>query len=196
MTTPSKNKWNQVYAKAGEPGPVAAVLRDNKSLISAFNQQTGKALDIACGRGGNALFLAEQGFAVEAWDISDVVIADLKERTSALPVTPRVLDIEPDAFKNRAFDIIVNCHYLDRQIIPAMLDSLVPGGLLFFQTFVKNRVVPSGPSNPDFLLSDGELLEMSNGMEVLAYRDGASIADENDPIAGRAYIVARKAATP
>lgn len=164
------------------------VLTENASLLP----DSGRALDVACGSGANSLFLARRGINVESWDISAVVIEALAARAGDLPLTARVVDISPASLEGFTFDVIVNCHYLDRSLLGPMIASLSPGGLIFFQTFLKNRALATGPSNPDFLLDDGELHSMMQGLDILAARDGALVSDPEDPLAGRACIVARK----
>ena len=61
-----KNRWNRAYSQKTDPGSPAAILLNHQTLLPAG----GIALDIACGQGANALFLAERRLAVDAWDIS------------------------------------------------------------------------------------------------------------------------------
>lgn len=192
MANSSRDKWNTIYAKNAEIGPPAAVLLENVNKLPA----SGCAVDIACGNGANALFLAELGLETYAWDISDVAIEQLSRRSlvqsGQLPLKTEVVDIEASSFQGHKFDVIVSCHFLDRSITKNMLAALSPGGVIFFQTFMRERLIQTGPSNPDFLLEKGELIEMMQGLDVLAHRDGSMITDAGDPLAGKAYIVARK----
>lgn len=183
-----KNKWNRIYKKDSGTGSIAAVLLDHTDLLP----RSGNALDIACGRGGNALFLAERGMEVDAWDISDVVIKTLEHRHPRLH--PKVLDISASALANLQYDLILTCHYLDASLAEAIRRATKPGGLIIYQTFTAEKRAAVGPSNPDFLLKHGQLEALVEGCQTLAFRDGSAIIDEKDPLAGRAYIVARKPA--
>ena len=74
MILSSQEKWDQRFRQAQPPGPVADVLEQNQYLLP----ETGKVLELACGLGGNALFLAEKGFDTQAWDISSVGLSKLE----------------------------------------------------------------------------------------------------------------------
>lgn len=187
-----RDKWNKIYAGREAPGHVAAVLVDHADLLP----ESGRALDIACGLGANAFFLADQGLIVDAWDISDVAIAKLEANKGNRAINPLAFDITQASFGKCQYDVIVNTHFLDRSLIGAIKDALLPGGLVFFQTFTREKTVNAGPSNPDFLLDPGELEMLFDGLTVLAHRDhGASIRDD-DPLAGQAYLVARSDVQP
>ena len=188
----SKEKWNKIYASREEPGEPALVLNDNHELLPG----SGHALDIACGLGANSIFLAGMGLHVDAWDISDVVIEKLRNKNADGTIHPtiqaRVVDISPGSLRPEAYDVIINTHYLDRTLAPAMIDALKPGGVIFFQTFSSEKTIDTGPSNPDYLLQKNELKILFGELEVLAYQDQGTSTDPDNPLAGQAYIVARK----
>ena len=98
------------------------------------------SLDVACGLGADALYLAGQGFEVTAWDASIVAITRLQKEAEAraLSLTTNCLEITPEAFTKARFDLVYVHRYLDRDIIPAIIQSLKPGGVLFYQTFIQN----------------------------------------------------------
>lgn len=173
---PVQAKWDRVYAEAGggEPAP-AAVLAENAHLLPPC----GEALDLACGLGGNALFLARRGFAVTAWDISPLAVARLSERAGALglPVSAQARDVEAEPFPAAAFDVLVASRFLSRPLAPAILASLRPGGLLFYQTYCLDRPGPQGPRNPDYLLRENELLAMFKDLRLLVYREEGAVGD-------------------
>ena len=184
-------KWDDLYRRRSYQGLPARVLLDNIDLVPG----AGRALDIACGRGANARLLARRGLEVAAWDISKVAIAELQAlaEEEGLNVRTRVIDITPADLERECFELIVNCHYLDRALIPAIKASLAPGGLIFFQTFTADRVIDGGPRNPDFLLKPDELPALFADFEILVYRDESANPDPEDALAGRACLVARKA---
>lgn len=171
-----KNKWNNIYINQNhvEYAP-AVVLADNDYLLPA----AGTALDLACGLGGNALFLVEKGLQTSAWDISSVAIeqltkvADSKQRL----IDARVINITESVFLPQSFDVIVVSRYLDRAISSSIVHALKPGGLLFYQTFSVDKVNPIGPKNPDYLLRNNELLDMFEPLKVIYYRENASVGD-------------------
>lgn len=170
--------------------PPAAVLTRNLDLIQSHNL----ALDIACGKGSNALFLASLGISVHAWDISNIAVDYLAKEAGErdLDIQSKSIDITPDLLPCNIYDLVLNCHYLDRNLVPAIASTLKPGGLIFFQTFTIDKLANIGPDNPKFLLRSNELIEMFLEFEVLRYQDGSKILDTEDPLCGRAFLIARK----
>lgn len=189
-TAAVRDKWNRIYAGEGTASLPATVITESLALLPT----QGRAVDIACGRGTNAIFLAQRGLTVDAWDISDVAIDQLQERARALglPLNASCCDIKPERLAGQQWDVIVNCHYLDRSLTAVMKTALAPGGLILFQTFTAAKQIGSGPSNPDFLLATGELRSMFADFDVLLERDESASTDPENPLAGRAMLVARK----
>lgn len=171
----NQEKWNARYRQdSGEP-QAARVLRDYQHLLPT----DGQALDMACGRGGNAILLARHGLQVDAWDISDVAMETLAAYAadSGLPVHARIHDVEKAPPAAACYDVVVVSYFLDRRLFPALLDALRPGGLLFYQTFLQSKVSGRGPRNPDYRLGDQELLRLSAGLDVLVYREEGCVGD-------------------
>ena len=186
----ARDRWNRIYKEDNRPGSVAAVLTRHAGLLP----QGGRALDIACGTGANARFLADRGMEVDAWDISDVVIKALEGFHPR--VHPRAIDISADSLvgnKGEAdYDLILTCHYLDAALAPAIRDATRPGGLIIYQTFTAAKIAAIGPDNPGFLLQPGDLESFVKGCRILAADDGSQITDSSHPLAGRACILAQK----
>ena len=129
----------------------------------------GVVLDVAAGSGRHARWLAQMGFEVEAVDRDASLFADPPRGVRLVEA-----DIEggPWPFEGRRFDGIVVTNYLYRALIPVLVESLEPGGVLVYETFARGNERFGKPSNPDFLLAPGELLEAVRGtLRVLAYED-------------------------
>ena len=158
------------HDESGEPQP-CRVLTENAHLLP----QDGVALDLACGRGGNALFLARRGLSVHAWDCAEAPIAalDARARREGLPLRAAVRNVDAAGWGNERFDVIVVSRFLDRALAPALCRGLNPGGLLYYQTFTANKLDPIGPRNPAYLLADNELLALFHGVRVRYYREDA-----------------------
>ena len=185
-----RDKWNRIYSKGGLPGPPAAMLIDNDNILPI----DGIALDLACGLGANSLFLAARGLEVHAWDISEVAVSHLAEQANSLGlnIQTRVINITAEALPIESYDLVITSHYLDRSLPPAILDAARPGGLICYQTFTAEKQIDMGPSNPMFLLKPNELQSFVPGCEILAFKDESHNANRDDPLAGRAFIIARK----
>jgi Protein-L-isoaspartate carboxylmethyltransferase len=133
----------------------------------------GRALDLACGSGRHAAYLASLGHPVEAVDID---LSQLTEEFRCLPgVTLRQADLEnaPWPYRTAEFAGIVVTRYLHRPLFPFLLDALGPGGVLIYETFAAGNERFGRPRNPDFLLQPGELLEAVRGrLRVVAFEEG------------------------
>jgi tellurite methyltransferase len=185
-----REKWNDRYrAATGEPR-AACVLSENLHLLPA----AGRALDLACGRGGNALLLAAQGLEVEAWDIADVAVAALQEEATRqqLPIKARVRDVEANPPRPESFDVIVVSYFLARDLIPALVQALRPGGLVFYQTFTRQRVSDRGPQQPQYRLAEQELLQLFAGLQVLFYREEGRVGDLEQGFRDEAMFIGRR----
>ena len=165
-------KWDDIYEKSVISRPVD-VLVENSFLLP----KKGCAIDLACGLGANALFLAEKGLDVHAWDISSVALNKLKQnaRQKNLKVSVKQVLIQPEALLKNTFDVIVLSRFLDRSLCNAIMESLKPDGLLFYQTYVKEKVASNGPGNPEFLLARNELLQLFQPLTLVVYRENSLI---------------------
>ncbi len=131
----------------------------------------GRVLDLACGTGRHARFLAHRGHPVEAVDRDAEVIAGL---AGSERVCTRVADLEggPWPYDGAQFAGILVANYLHRPLFPRLLDALGPGGVLIYETFASGNEHFGRPTNPAFLLEPGELLEVVRcRLRVIAYED-------------------------
>jgi len=175
MKNPSiEEKWDRIYQKNKDSIP-ADVLVNNDFLLP----NNGCALDLACGLGANAMFLAERGLDVHAWDVSSVALSLLKQQASQsnLKISTKQRFIEPNSLPKNTFDVIVLTRFLDRSLCNAIMDSLKTGGLLFYQTYVRDKLDAGGPSNPQFLLARNELLELFKALRLVTYRENNLIGN-------------------
>jgi SAM-dependent methyltransferase len=124
-------------------------------------------LDVAAGGGRHTRFFADRGHTITAID-RDV---------SALVARPNVEVVQADLedgsawpLPGRVFGAVVVTNYLHRRLLPELLDVLAPGGVLLYETFMEGNERFGRPSRPEFLLKDGELLELVRGrFSVVAY---------------------------
>jgi SAM-dependent methyltransferase len=129
----------------------------------------GRVLDVACGSGRHARWLAAQGFAVTGVDRDAAALQGLP---MGIEVLHADLEGEPWPLPGRTFDGIVVTNYLWRPLWPALLGALGAGGVLVCETFALGQQRLGKPSRPDFLLRPGELLQVCAGLRVVAYEDG------------------------
>jgi SAM-dependent methyltransferase len=132
----------------------------------------GEVLDLACGPGRHARHLAGLGYRVEAVDRDEALLGGL----SGVPgVGTRRADLEGGAwpYYGRQFEGIVVTNYLWRPLLPSLMASLAEGGVLIYETFMVGNERFGSPSNPQFLLRHGELLDlMHRRFTVVAFEQG------------------------
>jgi tellurite methyltransferase len=135
----------------------------------------GRTLDLAMGRGRNAIHLAKMGFEVEGVDISPEAVHAAIERARSLgiPLKARVADLEKDyLIEKSAYHVILCFNYLQRSLIPQIKEGLRIGGMVVYETFIVDQARFGKPTNPDYLLKHNELLEMFRDFRCLRYREG------------------------
>lgn len=129
-----------------------------------------RVLDLACGAGRHTRWFAQHGYPVTAVDRNADAVAPLRELAEVV-----VADLEQGAWPlpGHMFGAVVVTHYLWRPLWPHLLDAVAEGGALLYETFAAGNETVGRPSNPDFLLQPGELLETVRGrLRVIAYEDG------------------------
>ena len=159
-------------AMAHDSNQPAAWLASHAGLLPS----SGAALDVACGRGRHALWLAERGLRVRAVDRDPAAIAAVRDAAAArgVVIDAELVDLEVDELSLRvdAFDLIVVVHYLHRAMFPALRAALRPGGLLVYETFTRAQALRGRPTNPAFLLEPGELARLVAPLEIVDAREG------------------------
>lgn len=166
-------------------------LTDNADVFPATSSAGTplRALDLACGRGRHALWLADAGFDVDAVDREADVLADLQRRADALglAVVTRVCDLEEHGVSlgHAGYDLIAVCRYLHRPLLASIRRALRPGGVLVYETFTAAQAARGRPTNSAFLLQPGELLELVAPLRVVRQYEGEV---DGDMLAG---VIAR-----
>jgi SAM-dependent methyltransferase len=129
----------------------------------------GEVLDVACGFGRHMRFFRDHGHPVVGVDRSPEAVAAVRDLGEAYEA-----DIEngPWPFTGRRFAGVVVANYLWRPLMPAIVASVAPGGVLLYETFAVGNETVGKPSRPDFLLRDGELLSACANLRVVAYEHG------------------------
>jgi SAM-dependent methyltransferase len=190
MNSPDTRKqWDERYRGAEGPAAPLAVLADNAHLLPA----AGEALDLACGLGGSALYLAGLGFHTRAWDLSRVAIDSLRQRAASRDIEAEERDVLANPPDPDRFDVICVGHFLARPLCPKIAAALRPGGLLYYQTFTEDRVDGAGRRNPALRLGRNELLRLFPDLVVRLYREEGCIGDVTKGLRNRAQLIAQRA---
>ena len=184
----SQAEWDEKHRLAGEDAAAepTSILRELLPLLPE-----GRALDLACGTGRNALFLARSGRRVTAVDWSAAALDALEAKARSEGVSVRrykqfgdargahragldllQADLEKTRLPESAFDLVVCVRYLQRTLFPQIVEALRPGGVLLYETHTQAQLdFAGGPRNPAFLLRPGELHDAFPGLRVLFYRE-------------------------
>ena len=139
--------------------------------------ESGRVLDLAAGSGRHSVYLAKLGFSVLAVDRDAAALEALALSNQGLDIEIEHLDLEgstwPLADRSGLFDAVVVTNYLYRPYLELLPDLLAEGGILIYETFAHGNAAFGKPSNPDFLLQTGELLDFAarHGLHILAYSD-------------------------
>lgn len=202
MTTLSQadqDKWNARYrdgAYAQRSHPSALLKEWLPSLVQPARDPI--AIDVACGLGRNAIYLAQQGWRVDALDISPVALASLRAKAADahLDITCRQVDLDhdrmdPELLGTRRYDLALLVRYSDLTLIENLTTALKSGGYLVIEKHLITSDDVVGPRNPRFRVESGALERACEGLEILLYREGI-VTDPDGRRAALAQAIGRK----
>lgn len=167
MSQKDKLKWDKKYQET------TSLLKDrepSENLKKIVEKTKGKkALDVASGAGRNSIYLANNGFDVEALDISSVALEVLNNK-GFKNISCKLVDLDEYEILKNNYDLIVMTNFLDRNLIPKLSNALKINGVLFIETYMEDELNEKISSNPDFLLKKDELKTFFNdNFELLVY---------------------------
>jgi len=168
-----QKRWNDRFGKrefalGKEPNPF---LKKHIRLLPK-----GKALDIASGEGRNAVFLAQQGFEVDAVDISEKGLKKAQKlaKEKGVRINTFIIDLDQYQIEKGRYDLIANFYFLRRRLIRRMKKGLKKGGKVIFETYLlEHRTLGTGgPRQAKYFLKPNELLGLFKDFRILFYREG------------------------
>lgn len=148
--------------------PPSAWVQRWSHLVAAH----GVVLDVACGQGRHARWFYERNHPVALVDREQSAIESIAIPAQDCEAVVADIEMGPWPFAGRQFAAVVVTNYLWRPLLPTLLASLAPGGVLIYETFTQGNESVGKPSRPEFLLRTGELLEVCRGLRVVAFEDG------------------------
>lgn len=186
MSKQDRGKWDQRYAEDSyhKNNPVT-LLEDWLPRLPV-----GRALDVACGAGRNAIFLAQAGFKVDAIDISPVGLNMAREiaEDQGLGINWIEQDLDqPYAFDTN-YDLIVVMWFVDLGLITRLCDCLAPDGYLLAEEHLITDQAVIGPTSSNFRVAPGDLREAVSGLEIQFYEESVVKISEVEQVASARVV--------
>jgi tellurite methyltransferase len=181
-----------------DTAPARPLWRPAPALVRAIDRHgaripSGPVADLACGSGRDAVWLAQRGFDVEAWDHAPEALERARQLAAACGVSlrrvPADLERGTPPLPASRYALITCFRFLHRPLLPAMAAALVPGGILVYETFRVGQERYGRPTHAQFLLANGELREAFRSLEMLEYEE---VDHPGGPITAK--LVARRPA--
>lgn len=175
-------EWDRKYRRASFSSLPASIVKSH-----AHQAPAGRALDVACGNGRNACYLAHLGFAVDAVDISKEGLKRFVCRPDGIQ---RICaDLDNFVIPRGRYSLIINIRYLNRRMWSALQGGLSAGGMLIFESYLK---VPDslngGRHRSKHLLNPDELRQSFPALDVVDYLEHSSLEADVPPM--KASLVA------
>ena len=171
-----RDSWNRRYTDGAhasfEPDPFC--LSAYEDFVNPLLPDAGVALDVAGGTGRHAIWLAELRWKVTVVDISQVAFekAQKKAEERGVQIDFLVRDLTSWSPDRKKYDLLLVFYYLQRDLFPALEAALKPGGLLVYKSYTEEQKrFRGGPSHPEYLLRENELLHAFPNMRILQYRE-------------------------
>ncbi len=192
MSNADREKWNRRYAEG------AYTERTHpSSLLEAWADRipSGRALDVACGAGRNALWLAERGFTVDAVDISSTGLARLEAAATArgLPIRLIEHDLDGPLALSTDYQLILVIRFVNLPLLAQLAEHLAPGGWLICENHMATDEEVIGPANPAFRVAPGALAAAVPGLDIQLSEEGV-FTEPDGRLAALARVVARRPA--
>jgi cyclopropane fatty-acyl-phospholipid synthase-like methyltransferase len=194
MSLQDKAKWDKKYLEKEK----LLLPRDpSNNLVNYLKQCSGKrALDLACGAGRNTIYLAKQGFSVDALDIAKVALdtlsKELKKQNLEDMVNIQLCDLDDYEIKKDAYDLVLMFNFLDRKLLEKSKQSLSKDGIYIVETYMVDETNEKKNSLRSNMLEKEELKEIfSDGFEIVFYEEFENEAHELYRMK-KQMIVARK----
>ncbi|MFP6702393.1 MAG: methyltransferase domain-containing protein [Planctomycetaceae bacterium] len=173
MSDLDRRRWDRKYERAR---PAEALQADDWLVEALEDTPPGRSLELACGLGENAVWLATRGWQVDAVDVSARGLAVASQLAARHGVAPRLIAADLDRFVPlpAVYDLVLVFRFLDRDRLPGLITrALAPGGLLIYETFGPGQCHrhDNHLKNPAFALDAGELPRLFRELEILRYEE-------------------------
>ncbi|MFN8378906.1 MAG: class I SAM-dependent methyltransferase [Anaerolineae bacterium] len=181
MSLGERQRWDQYFTEHAEapfPAPDPLLLQYTPPARIERNERS-RALDVACGRGQNGLWLAEQGYSTDLIDVSRVALTRARDeagRRGLRTLNFLLTDLDTPVFEPESADLITVFRFLKRPLFPILRAALRPGGRIIYETFHTGYLHANPSFNAAFLLEPGELAAQFADWRVLRSVEGEHTA--------------------
>ena len=190
MSAVDRQKWNRRYRDGAYHGRThpSAFLEECAAALPA----PGRALDLACGTGRNAVLLADLGFAVDAVDISAEALAIGRAHTPASPIRWLEHDLDSGFVPDAPYDVIVNIRFVNLPLLESLVPWLRPNGVMIVEQHLATaRDDVIGPRNPAFRVAPGELARLASALAIERVQEDV-LTDPDGRKAALSRLLARR----
>lgn len=160
-----KHRWNKRYRTGswGIPQPDDFLVLNSQLLTG------GSALDLACGLGGNSIFLALNNYWVDAVDVSEYALRDIQRRAHDLGLDLGLVVSDLDYFPipHNHYDLVLVFYFFSQNIIPGIIKALRSGGLIIYCTYNYRHLSLRPDFKAEYLVPSGGLAPFFSGMRIL-----------------------------
>ena len=187
MSVQDQEKWDRKFAEGSHQGAEpAALLRQWLPRCPS-----GKALDVACGAGANAIYLAQAGYSVDAIDISTTGLrrAEKSAKEKGLLINWIQHDLERPYPFDTDYSLIIVFWYVDLPLLFRLSNCLSPGGHLICQKHMITDQTVAGPSNPEFRVKPGELRKTLSGHKIIHHSETITTGSNGNKVASAQAVV-------
>ncbi len=186
MSKQDRDKWNQRYLEDSyhKNNPVTLITDWLPRLPE------GRALDVACGAGRNAIFLAQTGYQVDAIDISAEGLNQARQiaESQGLDINWIEHDLDEPYPFDRDYDLIVVMWYVDLALVTQLCDCLAPGGYLICEEHLITDQEVIGPASLSYRVAPGALRATVSGIDILFYEEVIQMTSEGEQIASARVV--------
>jgi tellurite methyltransferase len=178
-----REKWELRYSKETRAFPAP----DELLVSHAGILESGRSLDVACGRGGNALFLAEHRYSVDAVDISFQALHSLQTEAvrRGLDIRCLVADLDCYSLARNLYDLVIVFYFFSKPLMKSIKDALKAGGLIFYATFNERHTSVRPEFNPAYLIPPDGLDRYFCDFDIFVHETAAGDNENVSRLIGR-----------
>lgn len=171
MSEADRQRWNEKWSERRQSRRVNGLLLEQRRLLGS-----GRALDLACGRGQNSIWLARHGYTTIGVDVSGVALRAARAAAAREGVWRHTLFVQADLDRWRppaeSVDVVTVFRFLDRDLYNPLKRCVRSGGLIFYETRHEGILKRLPEANPAYLLRRNELQRVFSSWQIIIDSEG------------------------